>query len=79
MTNDKIKSPIVKKKTPKCSFCKQKLTLIRFTCKCGGTFCSVHRYTHSHNCEFTEKKIELNKKKIVLNNPKIEKDKFEKI
>jgi len=79
MTTDKIKSPIVKKKIPKCSFCRQKLRLIRFDCKCGGTFCSVHRYTHSHKCEFIEKKIELNKKEIMFNNPKIEHDKVEKI
>jgi predicted nucleic acid binding AN1-type Zn finger protein len=84
MTNDiknntSIKSPITKKKVPRCSFCKQKLRLICFNCQCGGVFCSVHRYAHSHKCEFIERQIETNKTKISMNNPKIEHDKLEKI
>ena len=84
MTNDKkikasIKIPIIKKNIPKCLFCKQKLRLICFNCQCGGVFCSVHRYTHSHKCEFIERQIEINKKRIILNNPKIEHNKIEKI
>lgn len=81
MNKDSIKNKKIISKTKKfkCSFCNKKLTMIRFDCKCGGTFCSVHRYTHTHNCQYNSKNIELNKEKINQNNPKIEKDKLEKI
>ena len=57
-------------KKVKCSFCKKKTGLINFTCKCGGIFCSMHRYTHSHNCKYKEEKQKEVKKEIQKLNPK---------
>ena len=39
-------------KSKRCSHekCNKKLKLISFDCKCGGCFCSEHRYMSSHNC-----------------------------
>lgn len=74
-----IESPINKKKTIKCSFCKKKCNMIHFKCNCNGVFCSVHRYTHMHNCNFKENKKEIKKEELKKNNPKIEKNKIDKI
>ncbi len=85
MSTDKIKSPITKdkkihiKKIIRCKICRQKCTLIRFECKCKGIFCSVHRYTHSHNCTYIEQTTQDKKKEIEKNNPKIGTEKMDKI
>lgn len=63
----------------KCSFCQKKIGLISFPCKCNGIFCQIHRYTHSHNCTYIEKKKEDNKKNIQKQNPKTEATTLEKI
>merc|ERR1719237_837900 len=31
---------------------KKKLGLTGFTCRCGGLFCSIHRYSDKHQCDF---------------------------
>ena len=46
----------------RCLFCNKKLKLISYSCKCGGSFCPKHRYTHTHNCPSQDKKIEESKK-----------------
>ena len=93
MNEDKNKSPITKdnldlkiihkknqkRKIIRCTCCKQKCNLIRFDCKCGGVFCSVHRYAHMHKCNYIETKTMKQKEDIEKNNPKIENEKFEKI
>jgi AN1-type zinc finger protein 5/6 len=84
MNEDKTISPITKdkkhkKKIIRCKICRQKCTLIRFECKCKGVFCSVHRYTHSHNCDYIEQKKEEKKKEIENNNPKVETKKINEI
>ena len=56
-----------------CSFCNKKLKLISYSCKCGGSFCPKHRYTHTHNCKSLNKKIEESKKILENNNPVITK------
>lgn len=43
-----------KKKNKKCAFCKKKLSLINFECKCNKVFCATHRYPESHNCDCIE-------------------------
>ena len=62
----------------KCSFCKKKIGLIIFTCKCKGEFCVRHQTAHSHNCKNHEKADET-KKIIEKNNPSVEKKKVEVI
>merc|ERR1711936_1425680 len=31
---------------------KKKVGLTGFTCRCGGLFCSIHRYSDKHDCTF---------------------------
>lgn len=65
-----------KKKTPKCKCilengkkCKKKLSAVDLciVCKCGKSFCALHRPAEKHNCKVTEilavksKQEELNK------------------
>jgi hypothetical protein len=50
-----------------CSFseCKTKLGLSSVPCKCGSSYCSVHRHCESHNCAYDFRgiqKAELTKK-----------------
>ena len=51
--------------------CKKKLKLISFDCKCGGKFCSVHRYMNSHNCPCIEEKKKTCREEISNNNPEV--------
>jgi len=46
-----------KKKRNRCSWetCNKKLGLTGFDCRCGGQFCSLHRYANEHNCTFDYK------------------------
>tara|TARA_B100000963_G_scaffold256583_1_gene225092 strand:+ start:1625 stop:1927 length:303 start_codon:yes stop_codon:yes gene_type:complete len=43
-----------KSKKPRCRAegCRKKLGLIPFRCKCGLSFCSLHRMPGDHNCQF---------------------------
>ena len=75
---NKIKQPpekVTMKK--KCFFCKRKVGINGFICKCKNTFCTRHRYVFEHKCTFDHKKFEKNK--IRKKNPEIKKEKFEKI
>lgn len=74
-----IESSINKNKKIRCFFCKKKCNLIQFECKCNKIFCSVHRYTHMHNCSYIENNIKLKKKELDEKNPKIQKEKINKI
>ncbi|XP_044447346.1 zinc finger A20 and AN1 domain-containing stress-associated protein 12, partial [Triticum aestivum] len=40
------------KKPTRCMACKKKVGLLGFACRCGGTFCSLHRYVDGHACDF---------------------------
>jgi len=61
----------------RCFTCNKKLGIGGFLCKCNNKYCSKHRYSFEHNCMFNHKQHE--KDKIKKNNPKIEKEKFERI
>ena len=63
----------------KCTFCNKKIGLINFHCKCQGIFCSLHRYTHSHNCPCKEEKKKIMKEGILKQNPKMKTTTLEKI
>tara|TARA_B100000925_G_C21616554_1_gene307029 strand:- start:219 stop:491 length:273 start_codon:yes stop_codon:yes gene_type:complete len=52
-----------KKKTPRCACiledgkkCRKKLTSVDLciVCKCGKSFCALHRSAEKHNCKTTE-------------------------
>ena len=53
----------------KCSFCNKKLKIISYSCRCEGQFCDKHRYTHTHDCQSLQKKIDESKELIKNNNP----------
>ena len=63
----------------RCSFCNKKIKLISYSCKCGGSFCPKHRYTHTHNCKSLNNKKDECKKILKNNNPVINHSKVIKI
>lgn len=66
-----------KKKKTKCTKCKANVGVIGFPCRCGGIFCSTHRYTNEHNCTFNYR--ELGAEEIRKNNPQVIGEKIQKI
>ncbi|KAF6999667.1 hypothetical protein CFC21_015660 [Triticum aestivum] len=57
-----------KKAAPtRCMACKKKVGLLGFACRCGGTFCSLHRYVDGHACGFDYKKV--GREQIAQQNP----------
>lgn len=66
-----------KKKKNKCLMCKKKVGLTGFTCRCGGLYCSVHRYSNEHQCTFDYR--EAGAEEIRRNNPVIKGEKIQKI
>lgn len=65
----------------RCVSCNKKLKIIEQisgTCKCGGVFCSKHKFTNSHPCSLEAIK-QLYKKNLETNNPKITMRRLEQI
>ena len=62
-----------KPKKNRCDMCDKKCGLIPFKCKCGGKFCSEHRYTFMHCSDLDYPSIERERLKVHL--PKVAKDK----
>jgi len=65
-----------KKKKNRCIACKKKVGLTGFTCRCGGLFCSIHRYSDKHECGFDYKALgaeEISKSNPVVVAPKVAK------
>ncbi|XP_010261028.1 PREDICTED: zinc finger A20 and AN1 domain-containing stress-associated protein 6-like [Nelumbo nucifera] len=61
----------------RCSFCKKRVGLTGFKCRCGQTFCSLHRYSDKHNCLFDYKTA--GQDAIAKANPVVKANKIEKI
>lgn len=73
----KLPPPIVKKRL-RCSQCKKKLNITNtYTCRCGGMFCAIHRYSEVHNCMFDYK--EEGRKFLQQTNPLVAAPKLPKI
>lgn len=70
-------TPAKKHKKNRCTVCKKKLGLTGFDCRCGGQFCSIHRYSDKHECTFDYKA--LGEKEISGNNPVVRAQKVAKI
>lgn len=51
-TADSAQSSSQSKKRARCGMCKKKVGLTGFGCRCGGIFCSLHRYSDKHDCQF---------------------------
>ncbi|KAI3919886.1 hypothetical protein MKW98_001142 [Papaver atlanticum] len=66
-----------KKLANRCSFCRKRVGLTGFKCRCEQTFCSVHRYTDKHNCQFDYKGAAQDQ--IAKANPVVRANKIEKI
>jgi len=66
-----------KKKKNRCLSCKKKVGLTGFTCRCGGLFCSIHRYSDKHECNFDYKAM--GEKEISEANPVVVAQKLNKI
>lgn len=61
----------------RCSFCRKKVGLTGFKCRCGHTFCSQHRYSDKHNCVFDYKGA--GQDAIAKANPVVKAEKIDKI
>jgi predicted nucleic acid binding AN1-type Zn finger protein len=61
----------------RCLSCRKKVGLTGFQCRCGGTFCSMHRYADSHECSFDYKKA--GRDQIAKQNPVVVAEKINKI
>ncbi|KAK7364341.1 hypothetical protein VNO80_12918 [Phaseolus coccineus] len=46
-----------KNERKRCNSCKKKIGLLGFQCRCGETFCGVHRYLEMHACKIDWKEI----------------------
>lgn len=68
----------IEKQPPnRCLTCRKRVGLTGFKCRCGGTFCSVHRYSEKHECSFDYKGA--GRDAIAKANPVVKADKVEKI
>ncbi|CAL8104865.1 unnamed protein product [Calicophoron daubneyi] len=65
------------KKRPRCAICHKRVGLTGFTCRCGGLFCSTHRYSDLHSCTFDYR--EYGQEEIRRSNPQIVCPKIQKI
>lgn len=61
----------------RCMFCRKRVRLTGFNCRCGGTYCSVHRYSEKHGCSFDYRTA--GRDAIAKENPVVKAEKIEKI
>ena len=74
MANEKIMKP-----SRYCHMvdCKRRLPLMTFPCRCGKTFCVLHKPPEEHKCQFDYHAAA--KRKIKKDNPKIVAEKIKKL
>jgi hypothetical protein len=70
-------APAKKAAPSRCMACKKKVGLLGFACRCGGTFCSIHRHVDGHACSFDYKTAD--REKIAKQNPLVVASKVDKI
>ncbi|XP_054777690.1 zinc finger A20 and AN1 domain-containing stress-associated protein 4-like [Prosopis cineraria] len=61
----------------RCATCRKRVGLTGFKCKCGITFCGVHRYAEKHGCSFDFKVV--GREEISRANPVVIAEKLHKI
>ncbi|XP_068650830.1 zinc finger A20 and AN1 domain-containing stress-associated protein 9-like [Aristolochia californica] len=61
----------------RCMTCRKRIGLTGFKCRCGGTFCYLHRYSEQHQCSFDYKST--GQDAIAKANPVVKANKIEKI
>ncbi|KAK7858884.1 zinc finger A20 and AN1 domain-containing stress-associated protein 6 [Quercus suber] len=64
-------------KPNRCLVCRKRVGLTGFKCRCGTTFCGVHRYPEKHACTFDFKAV--GREEIARANPIIKAEKLRKI
>ncbi|KAJ0989714.1 hypothetical protein J5N97_008070 [Dioscorea zingiberensis] len=64
----------LKKVSNRCLVCKKKVGLTGFSCRCGGLFCSSHRYAEQHQCQYDFKSA--GQDVIAKENPVVKANKF---
>ncbi|XP_027080243.1 zinc finger A20 and AN1 domain-containing stress-associated protein 7-like [Coffea arabica] len=47
-----VSAPAAVVKSNRCFCCNKKVGVMGFTCRCGSTFCGLHRYPEKHDCTF---------------------------
>lgn len=67
----------IKEHPNRCTTCRKRVGLTGFNCKCGNLFCSVHRYSDKHNCDFDYHTAAQDA--IAKNNPVVKAEKLDKI
>ncbi|KAG0464870.1 hypothetical protein HPP92_019034 [Vanilla planifolia] len=72
-----INESSTKQQSSRCLLCRRKVGLTGFSCRCGKTFCSSHRYPESHKCTFDFKSA--GRQAIAKENPIVKAEKIEKI
>jgi len=72
-----LEKEVKKPKKNRCASCKKKVGLTGFTCRCGGMYCGLHRYSDKHDCNFDYNA--LGKAEIAAANPVIVAEKVAKI
>lgn len=65
------------KKRNRCYTCRKKVGLTGFECRCGGVYCSLHRYSDKHGCSFDYRAE--GQEQIRKNNPVVVGEKVQKI
>ncbi|KAE8055181.1 hypothetical protein FH972_012040 [Carpinus fangiana] len=70
------REPEQPKAANRCKSCNKKVGLTGFMCKCGSTFCGMHRYPEKHECTFDFKAI--GRDAIAKANPIVKADKMER-
>ena len=73
----KITAVSSKKEKIRCATCRRIITMTYIECRCGKKFCSRHIIADDHQCTYDHKK--LGRDLVSKNNPKIKKQKLEKI
>ncbi|KAF5782636.1 putative transcription regulator A20-like family [Helianthus annuus] len=61
----------------RCTTCRKRVGLTGFSCRCGHVFCSVHRYSDKHDCQFDYRATA--KDAIAKANPVVKAEKLDKI
>lgn len=70
-------APAAVKNSNRCFGCNKKVGVMGFTCRCGSTFCGVHRYPEKHDCTFDFKSQ--GRDAIAKANPVVKGDKIQRI
>jgi len=64
-------------KPARCFSCRKRIGLTGFKCRCGNTYCGLHRYAEEHGCSFDYKKH--GRESVAKANPLIQPKKIDKI